>query len=254
MYIDNRIEFVNCVQKVAILRERRMLMEKKSKLLMWMQSVEPISRRLRLNGGNEPVSINKQLVPTESKWSHNMGNEFLVREVLNPLLDIIFLYKESECYNYVPETRDDVDAGWNYFERRFNNIYRALNQNLYISHKIYLKVLKIIEEIQMFVRSFSYAEGLPERFFDINPNLKFYRVAFTMKDEDSDAYEYAVANDMISYVPLEDEFIAREEYFSNKRRLDKEKNFQHDEDDFFMAELAYTIRVLFLNDLTEYAA
>jgi len=25
-------------------------------------------------------------------------------------------------------------------------------------------------------------------------------------------------------------------------------------DDFFMAELAYTIRVLFLNDLTEYAA
>lgn len=183
MYIDNRIEFVNCVQKVAMLRERRMLMEKKSKLLMWMQSVEPISRRLRLNGGKEPVSINKQLVPTENKWSHNMGNELLVREVLNPLLDIIFLYKESECYNYVPETRDDVDAGWNYFERRFNNIYRALNQNLYISHKIYLKVLKIIEEIQMFVRSFSYAE-----------------------------------------------------------------------DDFFMAELAYTIRVLFLNDLTEYAA
>ncbi|WP_373898729.1 hypothetical protein ACER0A_005365 [Haloimpatiens sp. FM7315] len=226
-------------------------MEKKSKLFM---GIKLIMCRLRENHVKESCNTNKELIPADNKWSFSTENELLIREVLNPLLNIIFLYKESDGYNYVPGTKDDVDAGWNYFEKKFNNIYRALDQNLYISNNTYLKVIKIIEEIQAFVRSFSYVEGLPERYFDINPNLKFYRVGFFIKDEDPKAYKYAVTNDMISYVPLETEFITREEYFSNKRRMDKELNFKHDEDDFFMEELAYTIRLVFLNDLTEYAA
>jgi len=95
----------------------------------------------------------------------------LIEEVLRPLLEIIYLYKESNYYNYVPGTEEDSDAGWKYFEKRFRDIYCGLNQNLYISQEVYLKVHKIIEEIQTFVRMFSGADGLSERYFEINPNL-----------------------------------------------------------------------------------
>lgn len=50
------------------------------------------------------------------------------------------------------------------------------------------------------------------------------------------------------------EGIAKELNFSNKEKLREKYNFRHNEDDYFMHELAYTIRVVFLNDLKEYQA
>ena len=188
------------------------------------------------------------------QWNPGRGNELLVTEVLGPLLDIIYLYKESQSYNYVPGTTEDCDAGWNYFENRFHDIYRALNQNLYISHGVYLKVLRIIEEMQCFVRKFSGAEGLAERYFAANPNLRFFTTGFQIWEEDEAAYEFAVASGALLYVPAEDDFVLREAYFAEKRRADEKKNFQHDTDDFFVMELAYALRLIFLTDLAEYAA
>lgn len=229
-------------------------MEKKSDLLRWMQSVEPSLLSLKNNSrGKEQVKINRQLIPAENRWNYSKSNELLIRHVLGQLLEIVYLYKESSCYNYAPGI-SEAHTGWDYFENRFNEIYKGLNQNLYISHKVYLKVLRIIEEVKRFVKSYSYAEGVEERYFDINPNLRFYRIAFTMKEEDENAYNFAVAHDMITYVPSKEDFIAREEYFNEKRRFDNEFNFQHNDDDFFIEELAYTIRLLFLKDINEYVA
>ena len=232
-----------------------MFMRIKSELLIWMEEVEPVAHSLRERGNRkEPVRIKKQLVPIESRWKNNAGNELLIKNVLGPLLEIIYLYKESESYNYVPGTKKDSEAGWRYFENRFREIYKSLNENLYISQKVYLKVFRICEEIQRFVRSFSYAEGLEERFFQINPNLRFYRMAFALKRQDEEAYEFAVANGAISYIPTRWDFLKEEEYFFKKNRLNYEYNFHYDEEDYFMEELAYTVRLIFFNDLEEYEA
>ena len=58
----------------------------KSELLIWMEEVEPVTHSLRERGNRkEPVRIKKQLVPTESRWKNNAGNELLIKNVLGPL-------------------------------------------------------------------------------------------------------------------------------------------------------------------------
>ena len=62
----------------------------------------------------------------------------LVKEVLSPLLEIIYLYKRSQAYNYVPDRKEDCDAGWNYFENKFNKIYKGLNENIFLTEIEYI--------------------------------------------------------------------------------------------------------------------
>ena len=144
----------------------------------------------------------------------------LVKEVLSPLLEIIYLYKRSQAYNYVPDRKEDCDAGWNYFENKFNKIYKGLNENIFLTEIEYEKAKNIITEIKAFVRSFS-------------------KVA---------------ANNMIVYIPGIKDFIKKEKYFKDKDACNKKNNFQCDEDDIFMEELAFTVRKVFLNDFPEFAA
>ncbi|NBK91252.1 hypothetical protein D5278_04515 [bacterium 1XD21-13] len=192
----------------------------------------------------------RQTVRGKSRWNKSPGCKMLIEEVLRPLLEIIYLYKESNYYNYVPGTEEDSDAGWKYFEKRFRDIYCGLNQNLYISQEVYLKVHKIIEEIQTFVRMFSGADGLSERYFEINPNLLFYRCPFDLKEEDEKAYEIARQNGLLGYVPSEEDFTRRKRYFSVKNEWSDRNNFYYDREDFFMQELAYTLRLVFLKELS----
>lgn len=187
------------------------------------------------------------------RWKHTAGNELLIREVLEPLLEIVYLYKASSCYNYVPGTTEDCDAGWNYFEKRFQDIYRAVDANLYISGETCEKVKRIVMEMQRFVRSFSGAEGLSERFFQANPNLRFFRTAFELRAESREAYETAVESGLLSYVPSGRDFVKKTIYFGRKYRMARDNNFHYDKDDFFMQELSWAVRLLFLNDLTEYS-
>ena len=187
-----------------------------------------------------------------SRWKHTAGNELLIKEVLDPLLEIVYLYKMSSCYNYVPGTTEDCDAGWDYFEKRFQDIHRAIDANLYISYETCAKAERIVMEIQRFVRSFSGAEGLSERFFQINPNLRFFRAAFELEGENREAYKMAAENGLLSYVPPRRDFVEKRLYFRMKHRIDRDSNFHHDKEDLFMQELSRAVRLLFLNDLTEF--
>lgn len=184
-------------------------------------------------------------------WEQGACSELLIQEVLSPLLEIVYLYKESGNYNNIPGTQED---GWDYFEKRFHDIRRALHKNLYITNAVYNKVLRIIEEMQTFVRSFSGAEGLPERYFELNYNLNHYRVGHSLKEDDGgEAFQMAAENGMLSYIPTEEDSRKRKAYFADLEERNKQQNFHHDEDDFFMEELAYTLRLVFLNDIREMA-
>jgi len=113
----------------------------------------------------------------------------------------------------VPGT-NGLEDGYDYIENRFNSIYSALNGNLFIKN-IYEILLNIIQEMHGFVRSYSCAEGLPERYFEINLNLKYYRIGFKLQTEDEEAYKPAVDKGMLSYILAAHEFIAKELNFSN---------------------------------------
>lgn len=179
------------------------------------------------------------------------AKELLITEVLSPLLEIVYLYKRSECYNFVPDTHEDADAGWTYFENKFNEIYKGLNTNIWLKPNEYKKAKNIITEVKGFVRLFSAADGLPERYFRINPDLRFYRVAFGIQEESDKLFYQTAANNRLAYVPTIEDFADKKQYFKNCEKCSEDYNFRQDEDDFFMDELAYTVRKVFIHDFKE---
>ena len=224
-------------------------MSKKSDLLKWMESIVPIAEVLREKESLEIPDLKEQFVrPSVETVPKNKGNELLMTNVLSPLLDIIYLFKETDDYNHEPGADKDSN-GWDYFQKRFCDLYGALEQNLYISHDKYLAVRKIIDEVKAFVCSCESADGLPERYFEINPNLRFYRTAFDLWEEDKQAFGFAVSNNLLAYVPTGQDFKEQEAYFEAKEQYSKGYNFQYDKEELFMMELAYTLRMVFLQDL-----
>lgn len=166
--------------------------------------------------------MKEELLTTEMMWSNNVGNEILLKDVLDKLLEIIYLYKESRHYSCLPGEAENSDTVRKYFESRFSDISGTLYPNSYIPYKVKLRVEKIVGEVRHFVTVSAGAEGLVKRFFSVNPNLLFYTGVSDFK----------------------------EEYFSELRRQD-EKCLKYDEDDFFMMELAYALRILFYNALSD---
>lgn len=206
---------------------------------------------------NNPKYRRKQTIgepypPMHENAEHSKANDMLIKDVVEPLLSIIYLYKDSSGYTYEPDTNKDTDKGWKYFERRFTEIYKALNKNLYISHNVYCKIYRIIEGVHSFARQYSRADGLPEIFFEANPNLRFYRSVFDIKESNPDLYEKFLKKSAFPYIPTNHDLIMHDIYFEEKRKYSEKLNLHYDDDDLFIQELANTVRIMFINILAEH--
>jgi hypothetical protein len=69
-------------------------------------------RELRI----KPQSENNTNTRKERKMMYSMKEkmmyEMTINNILNPLLEIVYEYKASNAYNYVPGTSEDTKAGW----------------------------------------------------------------------------------------------------------------------------------------------
>lgn len=175
-----------------------------------------------------------------------MEKHKLYEEILNRLLEVIYLYKRSHSYSYIPDSKED---GWEYFTTMFNEIERELNKNLLIPQKEYESIRTIICEIKTFVRAFSGVDSLPQRYFDANPNLRFFTVAFGIQESDDASFYMVATNDMLKYVPKIKDFKEKDLYFELKNKENHNNNFKEDEDDYLMTELAIALREIFLNEI-----
>ncbi len=184
-------------------------------------------------------------------YEKNVANQLLVEKVVDPLLKIVYEYKESSCYSYIPGTKED---GWDYYESRFNDIYRGLNQNVFISEELYEKVNQIIDDLKTFVRKYECANSLSERILDANDNLYFFTVAhYLLEMCGVEWFDDFVENSVVSvaHVPEIQEQETRKQYFERKNKKSEKMNLKHDEDDFFIEELALAIRRVFIELLNE---
>lgn len=198
---------------------------------------------------NKVIELSTDLLQQERKLTYEKGSEMLIKDVLEPLLHIVSMYKYSDYYN--KPIHDNMDP-WDYYQRSFLNIYNALNKNLYIKQDTYLKVLRIIQEIHTFVCSFSGADGLAERYFELCPFLNYYRVPYGLHAESVSAYKLAAEKGLLPFVPSKQAFRRMRKYFLNKQKQNDLYNFGYDEDDFFIQDLTYAIRLMFLHDLSEF--
>lgn len=167
--------------------------------------------------------------------------------ILKRLLEIVYLYKRSSAYNYIPDTKED---GWDYFTIKFNDIAIELNQDLTLSKNEYDKINAITLEIKSFVRSFEGADSLSNRYFDANPNLRFFQIAYQIQEESDKLFYQIAAKNMLSYVPKIRDFSERDQYLKRKKKESQVNNYREDEEDLFMTELALALRVVFQNELS----
>lgn len=177
------------------------------------------------------------------KIEQNKCNEMIINDILNPLLRIIYALRESDNFNNIPETDVGEETGWEYYRVEFNNIYRAINCNLFLSEYQYREIYKTVQGIHSYTRKFSGADGLQDFFFEANENLHYYTFAFSEDGKRCKNY-LKIRQDN---APTENEYSASEVYHAKNTLRNDELNLRFEEEDFFVEELAYAVRVIFIN-------
>lgn len=181
------------------------------------------------------------------KIEQNKCNEMIINDILNPLLRIIYALRESDNFNTIPETDVGEETGWEYYRVEFNNIYRAINCNLFLSEYQYREIYKTVQGIHSYTRKFSGADGLQDFFFEANENLHYYTFAFSEDGKRCKNYlKFRQDN-----APTENEYSASEVYHAKNTLRNDELNLRFEEEDFFVEELAYAVRVIFINIMRE---
>ena len=177
------------------------------------------------------------------KIEQNKCNEMIINDILNPLLRIIYALRENDNFNNIPGTDVGKKTGWDYYTSEFNNIYRAINCNLFLSEYQYREIYKTVQGIHSYTRKFSGADGLQDFFFEANENLHYYTFAFSEDGKRCKNY-LKIRQDN---APTENEYSTSEIYHAKNALRNDELNLRFEEEDFFVEELAYAVRVIFIN-------
>lgn len=181
------------------------------------------------------------------KIEQNKCNEMIINDILNPLLLIIYALRESDNFNNIPGTDVGKKTGWDYYTSEFNNIYRAINCNLFLSEYQYREIYKTVQGIHSYTRKFSGADDLQDFFFEANENLHYYTFAFSEDGKRCKNY-LKIRQDN---APTENEYSTSEIYHAKNTLRNDELNLRFEEEDFFVEELAYAVRVIFINIIRE---
>ena len=181
------------------------------------------------------------------KIEQNKCNEMIINDILNPLLRIIYALRENDNFNNIPGTDVGKKTGWDYYTSEFNNSYRAINCNLFFSEYQYREIYKTVQGIHSYTRKFSGADGLQDFFFEANENLHYYTFAFSEDGKRCKNYLKIRQDNALT----ENEYSTSEIYHAKNTLRNDELNHRFEEEDFFVEELAYAVRVIFINIIRE---
>lgn len=181
------------------------------------------------------------------KIEQNKCNEMIINDILNPLLRIIYALRENDNFNNIPGTDVGKKTGWDYYTSEFNNSYRAINCNLFFSEYQYREIYKTVQGIHSYTRKFSGADGLQDFFFEANENLHYYTFAFSEDGKRCKNYLKIRQDNALT----ENEYSTSEIYHAKNTLRNDELNLRFEEEDFFVEELAYAVRVIFINIISE---
>ena len=181
------------------------------------------------------------------KIEQNKCNEMIINDILNPLLRIIYALRENDNFNNIPGTDVGKKTGWDYYTSEFNNSYRAINCNLFFSEYQYREIYKTVQGIHSYTRKFSGADGLQDFFFEANENLHYYTFAFSEDGKRCKNYLKIRQDNALT----ENEYSTSEIYHAKNTLRNDELNLRFEEEDFFVEELVYAVRVIFINIIRE---
>lgn len=186
-----------------------------------------------------------------------MENEIrvMIRTIYGKLWDLLSLYEETECFNCVPKGADEDDI-WDYIGNRLLEIRKEVNQSFLGEKPLREKLLRIVDETEVFVRSYE-QPGVVERWKKINPQIIFFDCAFDIREQCPEEYRKAMAG-MSGYelalYPYEALAEKRKNYFAELEEKIEKGNLKYSEERIFMDELLRTLTMVFEEDFKEYWA
>ena len=97
--------------------------------------------------------------------------------------------------------------------------------------------------------------GVPNTWYTINPNLRFYTAGFSILAEDPDFYKKLKNKEIdlrLEFYPEESEIELCRDYFAALYKDSEDNNFYYDVEDFFQQEVITTIKTIFKNCIDVY--
>ena len=172
-----------------------------------------------------------------------------IKEVFELLWDILGLYEESDCFNYLPGTKDS-DGAWEYFDGLITKV-RKKAASLFLGARDseeYRKLSTIIDETEKFVKRFE-RPGNVMRWREINPRLNYYHCSYDLLDDVGPRTYVDVANKgMLDFIPTKEDLTNRKLYFAAWEEKNERDNLRYSEDRLFQNELLETLTMVFEHD------
>lgn len=174
----------------------------------------------------------------------------MIRKIYGRLWELLALYEKTECFNRVPKGADEDDI-WDYMGNRLLKIRKAVNQSFLGEKLLREKLLRIVDETEVFVRSYE-QPGVVVRWKKINPCIVFFDCAFDIKEECPGEYLKAMAAGLLALYPDEALAEKRKKYFTKRREKIEKENLRYSDERIFMDELLRTLTLVFEEDFKEY--
>ena len=149
------------------------------------------------------------------------------------LLRVVNSYVDSCGYYYSGED-NETEAG-SYWLDEIEEAKKLIQANPN-SRKIDDRLM-LCQELQDFVQSYAYADGLSDRFYQVNPKLKFFASPYAIIEDSMETF--VKANIGFRFIPSYQEIVDRYNYFSALKI--KEAN----EKEYFINELGEAVRKMY---------
>lgn len=175
---------------------------------------------------------------------------------------ILWQLEASEHYNYVPRTKED---GWDFFELEISAVERVAQRVFLWEPDILSRLMQIIKEVRLFVRSFS-VPGVAERWKEINPKLNYFDAVYDLIEEAPEMYlkiergEFKVKEELggatvkFNFHPTAKDLLEQKEYFELIEKENEEQNNRFSEDRIFQNEIVRTLELVMKHDFPELCA
>lgn len=186
---------------------------------------------------------NDQFESSQSHQSVISLNDFVngyIQAIKAGIVNIIAEYASSKCFNTKKVTDTDI---LEYYRKKIDTIEIIIAQ-IHGHQEIVEKLLDITTAVKRFICS-SELPGVPESWFAVNPNLRYYSAEFDLAKHHKPAYLIAERNNMIAYKPKEDELVSYMKYFNDLKEANNRYNYHYDDNDYYQHELIKTVKLLF---------
>ena len=119
-----------------------------------------------------------------------------IKEIYRMLYEILYEIDESYNYNFVPDKETENIDAFAYYEKRIDAVRNLVNTRLLDKRKIRQKLIQIIDETEVFVKSYSIS-GVVPRWKKLNKKITYFDPVYDICADNYKLYK-AVCNREVS--------------------------------------------------------